>query len=219
MINTVEICKKVLNRLSVMDFEKGGGVSIEQLVFPRKIQAKGTKHKDRISEQELRLIFIEEFKKARPDLFYSIETPTEKKYFFGKEFNDIKINPDDQSALLDMCVFDRVQNKYIRKQNIEFKHKNPPIESIGKDILKLIAEPPNAAFIQLLESTDKGTFCNKTETGVFNKFYKSFSSFHSNWSNNDKKIYLIIITLKQKTIIHRELKKQDFNNLKDIFYH
>jgi len=51
MIDVVQISKKVLDRLSAMDFEKDGGCSSEQLIFPKKIQAKGTKHKNRISEQ------------------------------------------------------------------------------------------------------------------------------------------------------------------------
>ncbi len=76
MVDIIKISKKVLARLSDMDYEKDGGSSKEQLIFPQKVQAKGTKLKNRISEQELRILFIEEFKKANKDLFYSIETPT-----------------------------------------------------------------------------------------------------------------------------------------------
>lgn len=50
MLDAVEICKEVLARLSSMDFEKNGGSSKEQLIFPMKIQKKGTKQKDRVSE-------------------------------------------------------------------------------------------------------------------------------------------------------------------------
>ena len=63
MIDIIKISKKVLARLSAMDYEKDGGSSIEQLIFPQKVQTKGTKLKDRISEQELRLLFIEELRK------------------------------------------------------------------------------------------------------------------------------------------------------------
>ncbi len=218
MLDVVQISKNVLIRLSVMDFEKCGGVSTEQLIFPKKIQAKGTKHKDRISEQELRLLFIEEFKKTNPELFYSIETPTVDKFSLGKSYESIKSNIEGQSASLDMCIFERVANVYTRILNLEFKHKNTSIKNIGKDVLKLIHENQNGAFILLLENTDKGTLCNLKETGVFNKFYKSFSDFQLNWRNNDKSIQLIIISLKQKTIIHRELNKQDLTNLKAIFF-
>lgn len=218
MVDAVEICKKVLARLSAMDFEKAGGSSSEQLIFPQKVQAKGTKLKDRISEQELRLLFIEEFKKTNPELFYSIETPTVDKFKVGKEYKSIKTDNEGQSASLDMCIFERSANVYNRILNLEFKHKNTSIKNIGKDVLKLIHENQNGAFILLLDNTDRGTLCNLKETGVFNKFYKSFSDFQLNWRNNDKSIHLIIISLKQKAIIHRELNKQDLNNLKDIFF-
>lgn len=218
MIDIVQISKNVLARLSVMDFEKKGGYSSEQLIFPKKIQANGTKQKDRISEQELRQLFIEEFKKANPELFYSIETPTIEKFSFGESYKSIKSNIEGQSASLDMGIFERVANVYTRILNIEFKHKNTSIKNIGKDVLKLIHENQNGAFILLLENTDKGTLCNLKETGVFNKFFQSFTDFHSNWNNEVKSIHLIIMSLKQKTIIHRELNKQDLNNLKAIFF-
>lgn len=218
MIDVVQISKHVLARLSAMDFEKGGGISTEQLIFPMKIQAKGTKQKDRISEQELRLLFIEEFQKTNPELFYSVETPTQVKYKFGKTYSNIEVNENGQSASLDMCVFKRVFDVYNRILNIEFKHKNSSIKNIGKDILKLLQETQNGTFIHLLDNSNKGTLCNKKETGVFNKFYKSFTDFKARWSNNNKSIHLIIISLKQKTLIHRKLNKPDLNNLKDIFF-
>lgn len=218
MIDIVEICTKVLERLSKMDYEKSGGNSPEQLIFPLKRQAKGTDIKDRISEQELRLLFIEEFKGTYYKLYYSIETPTEKKYILGKSYKTFISQKDGQSALIDMCILERNSNKYNRILNIEFKHKNSPIESIGKDILKLINDEPNAAFIQLLYNTNSGTLCNKKETGVFNKLFKSFNDFQKYWSNNEKSIQLIIISLKEKTLIHRKIQKTDLNCLKDIFF-
>lgn len=61
-------------------------------------------------------------------------------------------------------------------------------------------------------------FCNKKQTGVFNKFYKSFNDFQESWNNEDKTIQLVIISLKQKTIIHRNINKTDLIKLKDIFF-
>ena len=220
MVDAVEICKKVLARLSAMDFEKAGGSSSEQLIFPQKVQAKGTKLKDRISEQELRLLFIEEFKKANQDLFYSIETPTVDKFKVGKEYKSIKTDNEGQSASLDMCVFERNSNKYERLLNIEFKHKNASIKKIGKDVLKLMQEKQNGVFIYLLENTNSGTLRNvsKTREGVFDKLYKSFTDFKSNWNNENKSIQLIILSLKQEMLIHRRIFKTDLDNLKEIFF-
>lgn len=218
MIDIIQISKNVLTRLSAMDFEKDKGYSSEQLIFPKKIQAKRTEHKNRISEQELRLLFIEEFKENSPELFYSIETPTIEKYNFGKSYGDIKVDNDGQSALLDMCIFERNTEGYNRILNIEFKHKNAGIKNIGKDVLKLVHENQEGAFIHLVDNTDRGTFCNKNDTGIFNKLYKSFSDFQVNWNNENKSIHLIIISLKQKTIIHCSINKIDLIKLENIFF-
>ena len=218
MIDVSEISRTVLKRLSKMDYEKAGGTSCEQLIFPQKVQAKGTKLKDRISEQELRLLFIEEFKKANNDFFYSIETPTQNKYKFGKKYKDIKIDENGQSASLDMCVFKRTSNNYERILNIEFKHKNTGIKNIAKDILKLCSEEQDGAFIHLLDNTNRGTLCNKDKIGVFNKLYKSFNDFKGNWKNDKKYIHLIILSLKQEILIHRKITKADLGNLKEIFF-
>ena len=218
MIDVVEISKNVLSRLSAMDFEKGGGMSTEQLIFPMKIQAKGTKQKDRISEQELRLLFIEEFKKIYPELFYSIETPTVDKFSLGKFYETIKSDVDGRSASLDMCIFERVSGVYNRILNVEFKHTNRSIKKSGKDVIKLMQEKQDGAFIHLLDNTNNNTLCNLKETGVLNKLYKSFSDFQGNWINDDKSIQLIILSLKQKTLIHRCVSKTDLAELNDIFF-
>jgi hypothetical protein len=69
-----------------------------------------------------------------------------------------------------------------------------------------------------LDNTDIGTLCNNIETGVFNKFYKSFIKFKANWHNKGKSIQLIILSLKQEMLIHREINYTDLNNLEDIFF-
>lgn len=216
-IDIVKICKAVLIHLSIIDFEQYKGYSTGQLIFPMKIQANGTKYIDRISEQELRLLFIDEFKENYKNLFYSIETPTIFKHFFGKFYEDMKSDGTGQSASIDMCVFERVSDRYQRILNVEFKSKNPPIKDIAKDILKLMAEKHNGAFIHLLISSNAGTFCNSNQTGIFNKYHQSFLKFQQNWIH-DKSIRFIIISLNQKVLIHREIKKEDLNNLRDIFF-
>lgn len=120
-----------------------------------------------------------------------------------------------------MCVFSRTDvesEEYQRELNIEFKHKNLPIEKISKDILKLINEPQDGAFIHLLENTDSGTLCNNNKTGVFNKLHKSFNAFKANWKSDSKTIQIVIISLTQNTIIHRTIAKADLINLNHIFF-
>lgn len=218
MIKVVNICNVVRSRLSEMDYEKEYDNSPEQLIYPNKNQKKG--NIERISEQELRLVFIEEFKKEFPNLFYSIETPTQKKYKFGKTYAEIlnNTNKGKRSAALDMCIFETSKTEYKRILNIEFKHKNTSIKNIAKDILKLICEEQNGAFIHLLNNTNSGTFCNRSEKGIFNNLYKSFSNFNTYWKNNDKIIQIVIFSLEQKTLIHRVINKTELNTLKEIFY-
>ena len=145
MIKVLDICKKVLSRLHAMDYEINGGNSSEQLIFPNKRQAQG--NIKRISEQELRTLFIEVFKDINSKLFYSIETPTENRYIFGPSFKEIACDKNGRSALIDMCVFQREGKNYKRLLNIEFKYKNTVTENIAKDILKLICEEQDGAFI------------------------------------------------------------------------
>ena len=220
MLDITPITNSVLVRLLDIDYEKDSRNSTEQLIFPSKRQIKGDVK--RISEQELRFLFVEEFKKQCTNLFYSIETPTEDKYKFGKSPSAIMVdNINGQSALLDMCVFSRNDAKpkeYQREINIEFKHKNPSLEKISKDILKLINEPQDGAFIHLLENTDSGTFCNDNKTGVFDKLHKSFVDFKTHWKSDNKAIQIVILSLTQKTLIYRTITKADLVNLDHIFF-
>lgn len=212
MINITGICKNVLSRLSNMASEKYGGISNERLIFPIKIQAEGKKIINRISEQELRLLFIEEFKKMYPNLYYSIETPTTGKFYLGKTYETIKIENEGQSASHDMCVFDKISQDYKRIMNIEFKHRNSGIKNTGKDILKLMREEQDGAFIHLLENTNSNTLFS-----VFKKLAQSFADFQSTWVNESKSILLIILSLKQEKLIYCELRKVDLLKLNDFF--
>ncbi len=217
MESVVGICKQVLRRLTTMGFEKDERVCIGQLIFPSKSGER------RISEQELRQLFIEEFKKTFTNLYYSIETPTKNKYSFSNEKNEKKVADSDhigQSALVDMCVFDKIKESYKRVFNIEFKHKNATKDNISKDILKLMYEEENGAFILLLKNTNAGTL-----KSVFEKFSKSFDTHLQKdcWSDNGIKfIEIIILSLEEKRnkkgipfLLYRKIEKG--NDLKDIF--
>jgi hypothetical protein len=216
IVDVVEICKRVLARLVTLDYEKETCSSLEHLIFPNKYQEKGDVK--RISEQELRLLFIEEFIKEYPKLYYSIETPTTAKYNFGDDCNGFKVGIGGQSASHDMCVFERVSNEYERKLNIEFKHKNGNIKNISKDILKLLNESSDGAFIHLLDSTRRNTLRNINNTGVFDKLGESFGKWKLNWTNGEKVIQLVILSLNQKSLIHREIAKSDLKKLDEIFF-
>lgn len=96
----------------------------------------------RISEQELRFIFIEQFTQYcnNPDnhwnAFYSVETPTEFKYRFSES---VKPERDDsgRSAMMDVCIYDEKGNRLCL---IEFKAGNPDGFCYVKDFVKLSEE-------------------------------------------------------------------------------
>lgn len=230
MDSVVEICKVVLKRLSEMDYERKGGSSDQRLIFPNKFpsQKEGKTYTEeellnytRISEQELRFLFVEEFlREPNNGYYYSVETPTKEKYKFGKTNDDIKIDASGRSASIDMCIFSKDKdNRYKRLLNIEFKNANASKKSISKDILKLMHEEENGAFVLLLKNTDDGTL-----KSVFEKFSSSVDThlLKDCWSKNESFIEIIILSLEIKTnnngtpfLIHKKIKCLD--NLKSIF--
>lgn len=231
MIDVVGISREVLRRLSTMDYERVGGNSNERLIFPNTFPS-AIKSKEitkeqllkytRISEQELRFLFVEEFlKKPNNGLFYSVETPTEFKYKLGDNFESITCGTG-RSASTDMSIYSRDENEnYNRMLNIEFKNQNSSTFSIGKDILKLIHEKQDGAFILLLRNTNKGTLTNDGKTGVLDKLEKSFEKFKGYWQGDAKIIQLIIMSLEKKEnkilpilTCYKLFKKTDFNKLK-----
>lgn len=130
----------------------------------------------RISEQELRLVFVEQLieviKERKIDIYYSIETPTKDKYLFsGVQIPCI--SPNGQSANFDLVIHD---NKYNRIVLIEFKAKNSDKKKHQKDFVKLKnrKEATNGNilkyFIEIVESSDMGTYRNlKSKTLNFEK--------------------------------------------------
>ncbi len=230
--DVVQICEKVLDKYSLMDYERFGGKSEGRLIFPNTYPSEETSKVEldkyfRISEQELRFLFVEEFIKSTK-LIYSVETPTKSKYRFGKKFEKINIDSTGRSASIDMSIFSKSSSTYERIFNIEFKYDNVPLFNFGKDILKLMNEEQSGAFILLLKNTNTGTFINESETrdGVFDKLFESFTNkdFIKHWNeSNNKKIHVVILSLEQNqnrinpVMIHNKITKG--SNIETIFKH
>ena len=135
-----------------------------RIVFPRY----STLYRDgetRISEQELRFAFVEQFNKNNDvkehNLFYSVETPTELKYSFKDKTNP-KPDANGQSAMVDLAIHNE---NYERIALIEFKALNPDEFCYKKDFCKLTAERENderltTFFVMILKNSDKGTEIN-----------------------------------------------------------
>ena len=106
-----------------------------RLVFPAYYENKEPKG-TRISEQELRFAFVEEFncycEENSKNLFYSVETPTKEKY---SGFSDVPKQDDGgRSAEFDMVIYDENLNRVCL---IEFKANNADKVDHEKDFLKL----------------------------------------------------------------------------------
>lgn len=120
----------------------------------------------RISEQELRFIFVEQFNKecinGDDDLYYSIETPTKNKYIFSETKEGPKKDNKGESARTDMVIHKKAGDKFERVALIEFKALNPVEHNYLKDICKLKEEEccDLKYFIQIIKDYDNGTLAS-----------------------------------------------------------
>ena len=117
--------------------------------------------KERVSEQELRFVFVEQLLKRLPDgYYYSIETPTDRHYKFSE--NGINITPvreEGQSGNFDLTINKDKQRVAI----IEFKAKSSSPHAYAKDFCKLWYSKEGKGkntyryFINVFESMNKRT--------------------------------------------------------------
>lgn len=169
--HVIEILKRtfeVLDRIYKFNDESVNHANLTEsksrLIFPRY----STKYRNglrRVSEQELRFAFIEQFNKycdenTNWDVFYSVETPTEEKYKFSGVPEPIVVNEGEvggQSAMIDTTIHD---NTGKRLCIIEFKANNPESFCYRKDLVKLNAEIGSGFFVQIIENENSGTIPN-----------------------------------------------------------
>jgi hypothetical protein len=140
-------------------------LKLSRIVFPKK-RDKTT----RISEQELRCIFVEQLNKKISegwDVFYSVETPTRGAY---KGFRRGEIPRQDESGRsgeFDLVIFN---NRLERIALIEFKANNASDHEHLKDFVKLNNPKEGDVlryFIEIVKSFDNGTLSSlhsKTES-------------------------------------------------------
>lgn len=153
-----------------------------RIIFP-KYSGRYRNGETRISEQELRFIFVEQFNKYCKNnswnAYYSVETPTEEKYIFSKKGDKncpYKVDGEGnggQSAMIDLSIHN---DKFDRIALIEFKALNPEESAFAKDFCKLSNEPTCLTFfIMIVKSHDNGTITNihkKIESkGAETEFY------------------------------------------------
>ena len=117
----------------------------------------------RISEQELRFVFVEQLNKYLDEkgisgIYYSVETPTEHSYSMKEKSVD---EENGRSGNTDLTIHN---DKFKRVCIIEFKILNPDKDDYAKDILKLKNEDcPLKYFIQIVKNANDKTIDNLRE--------------------------------------------------------
>jgi hypothetical protein len=157
-----EIIKASLEELLKIGSEvTGAGKSTSKLIFPQYRKEEDKDAKQRVSEQEARFLFVRELEKESNEYYYSVETPTTKKYRFSGQENP-KIDTTGQSGNFDVCLYEKFGDVFERKYFIEFKALNPDKDSISKDFLKLVCDEEGLTnyFVHILEKSDSGTWPN-----------------------------------------------------------
>lgn len=133
-----------------------------RLIFPKKRD-----ESIRVSEQELRFAFVEEFlkyvKKKKKDWYYAVEVPTKIKYDFSDKKNPkVAEEGKGKSASFDLAIYAKGDNNFNLIALLEFKAENPKKFDYHKDLVKLENEKKGdnevlRFFIEIVKKADEGT--------------------------------------------------------------
>ena len=169
---TFEVIKKVYDHHNEINTTKDMTSSDvgSRIIFPKyhihKKEKEKRKDYNRISEQELRFIFVEQLNKYADqnniDIYYSVEAPTKNAYIFSSENNDApKVdNENGISARTDLVIYKKDGTSFIKIALIEFKALNPDIINYEKDFCKLNEDEEDCKskyFIQIIKNYNART--------------------------------------------------------------
>lgn len=157
--NTFEVLKKVYKTQKENTPQENNDGNESRIIFPKKRD-----ETTRISEQELRFVFVEQLNNEikgdslcgeKWDVYYSVETPTGEKYGFTSR--------SKESGNIDLVIHDAA--KFRRIALIEFKANNRDAKGYQKDFEKLTNEKEGEIrwFIQIVEDSGSGTKANISE--------------------------------------------------------
>ena len=157
------VIENTLSKLNSLYHRDGGGLENTRLIFPRYWVTKEGERVEgelRVSEQELRFMFVEELNKycdahREWEVYYSVETPTSNSYQLTGE--------GQQSGCIDLCIHGI---DFKRIALIEFKALNPSEHAHAKDAFKLKHEIEGEFryFIEIVKSHD-----SKTDESIIKK--------------------------------------------------
>ena len=183
-----------------------------RIIFPKYAEGKV-----RVSEQELRCVFIHKLHQLCHELYYSVETPSKNKYRFTDKDNPKIDTTGGESARIDLTIHENGDpNK--RLCIVEFKAHGGTSEcNYKKDLLKLYTEPEGGLryFIQIFESYDDGT-----RKSVGQKLQKSSQYIIDKYQENKDshifdKVHCRFYSFKFRGIEEEEIKKKRNEELKE----
>lgn len=140
-----------------------------RLIFPKRRDEsiRVSEPNIRVSEQELRFAFVEEFlkyvKKKKKDWYYAVEVPTKIKYDFSDKKNPkVADEGKGQSASFDLVIYAKDGSAFNPIALLEFKAGNPTEFAYHKDLVKLENEKEGdnevlRFFIEIVKNADERT--------------------------------------------------------------
>lgn len=150
---------------------------LSRIVFPQKRRDNTT----RISEQELRFVFVEQLNKKIEkdwDVFYSVETPTRNTYSGFSKGQDPKQDENGRSGEFDLVIFNNHMNRIAL---IEFKANNASSHDHKKDFIKLNNSKEGGKevlkyLVEIVNAYDNGTLsCLHTKISGNESIFRCWS--------------------------------------------
>jgi len=193
-------------------------IPASRLIFP--LYERREEKTARISEQEARVLFLQEVQEDKYDgIYYSVETPTDYRYIFGstvKQLRCLRRGRRGQSARYDMSLYEpKPRGKLKQAVNIEFKAHNKELTDMAKDFLKLMVEKYPGVFFHVLEKVDKNTLtvCSGKEQGILAKYERTFNELAKNRAcirhgfDDEESILFAICSLNPRFIMMKAIPK------------
>lgn len=208
--NAIEKSFEILKELKKKGFSKE-----TKLIIPiyQNNKRKNSESEDeiRVSEQELRFIFIEQLNKLLPEgFYYSIETPTKCPYKFSENRRNCEpVRNVGQSGNFDLTIQD--EKKQI-VAIVEFKSKSASPHSYAKDLCKLwnreegLGNGTLRYFINVFETMERTTR---------NRFVQKINN--NNWFKKQKEDVDVFVVCKSLTEHQEEFEFFDKDSkLKEV---
>lgn len=152
MNNSMEDVVKKAFRMLIEAMDENGS---QKLLFP--CRRNGI---SRYSEQEFKQMLIKALEETN-GIKYSVETPTLQRY--SSQNGKLIENMNGESGRIDMCIYQKVADKWQRLHLVELKAHNVKVQN---DLMKLIQDSEKdefckeSYFIQILYSANKETLSN-----------------------------------------------------------